>query len=110
MKPTSIIPVKNSVIQEIESVKIEMVENSPTESASIAAIFPIKSVYKKMTKEELNVIEKENIMPNPNSGYADWEDLDLEDTGDILMISEYVVEIFDYMNHLEVNHKCAEYK
>lgn len=58
-----------------------------------------------MTKEELEITEKENIMPYSglNNGYVDWEDLDLEDNGDPLMVSDYVVEIFDYMSHLEVN-------
>jgi hypothetical protein len=32
----------------------------------------------------------------------DWDDLDAEDAGDPLMVSEYVVEIFEYMRHLEV--------
>jgi len=32
----------------------------------------------------------------------DWEDLDEADTNDPLMVSEYVVEIFDYMRELEV--------
>ncbi|KAG8834458.1 hypothetical protein FRC17_008680 [Serendipita sp. 399] len=31
-----------------------------------------------------------------------WEDLDKEDEGDPLMVSEYVVEIFDYLKALEV--------
>ena len=58
-----------------------------------------------MTKEEMEITEKENIVPYSGlkNGYVDWEDLDLEDNGDPLMVSDYVVEIFDYMSHLEVN-------
>jgi len=32
----------------------------------------------------------------------DWEDLDAADVNDPLMVSEYVVEIFDYMKELEI--------
>lgn len=32
---------------------------------------------------------------------AKWDDLDKEDEGDPLMVSEYVVEIFAYLQHLE---------
>lgn len=32
----------------------------------------------------------------------DWDDLDKEDADDPLMVSEYVLEIFDYMKELEV--------
>jgi len=32
----------------------------------------------------------------------DWDDLDAVDVNDPLMVSEYVVEIFDYMRQLEV--------
>lgn len=32
----------------------------------------------------------------------EWDDLDIDDWNDPLMVSEYVVEIFDYMKKLEV--------
>lgn len=32
-----------------------------------------------------------------------WDDLDAEDAGDPMMVSEYVVEIFDYMKELEIS-------
>lgn len=63
------------------------------------------------------VMNKENIAPNmirvPSMSMIpvdllaerDWDDLDAEDAGDPLMVSEYVVEIFDYMRHLEVTSK-----
>ena len=31
-----------------------------------------------------------------------WQDLDAEDASDPLMVSEYVVEIFDYFKEVEV--------
>ncbi|EOR04170.1 G2/mitotic-specific cyclin cdc13 [Wallemia ichthyophaga EXF-994] len=42
---------------------------------------------------------------NANLPPADegWEDLDAEDEGDPLMVSEYVIEIFEYMKVLEQN-------
>jgi G2/mitotic-specific cyclin 2 len=33
----------------------------------------------------------------------DWDDLDAADANDPLMVSEYVIEIFDYMRELEVH-------
>jgi hypothetical protein len=59
-------------------------------------------------------MDKENIAPNMirvpsmsmmpvnHPAERDWDDLDAEDAGDPLMVSEYVVEIFEYMRHLEV--------
>lgn len=35
--------------------------------------------------------------------HGGWDDLDAEDDGDPLMVSEYVVEIFNYMRQLEVS-------
>ena len=32
-----------------------------------------------------------------------WDDLDLEDAGDPLMVSEYVIDIMDYMRSIEVS-------
>lgn len=69
------------------------------------------------------MIEKENIPPNLNQNlsmraitdppiiqptlvqqqFRDWDDLDAEDAEDPLMVSEYVVDIFNYMRQLEVN-------
>jgi len=60
-------------------------------------------------------IDKENIAPTSNMltmpsrklvssapVRCDWDDLDAEDAEDPLMVSEYVVEIFEYMKNLEV--------
>lgn len=60
---------------------------------------------------------KENSMPGANGNHnnnnnnqsknvdsvKDWDDLDAEDNGDPLMVSEYVVEIVEYMRRIEVN-------
>lgn len=56
------------------------------------------------------IMNKENIIPNArtlsmmkvDTTPRDWDDLDAEDADDPLMVSEYVVEIFDYMRQLEV--------
>lgn len=62
-----------------------------------APVFPVKSVVKSTTTPFVSQVDKENINP------VDWDDLDAEDSGDPLMVSDYVVEIFDYMKELEVN-------
>lgn len=51
--------------------------------------------------------EKENTDPYLHSQPSltvkpDWDDLDAEDAGDPLMVSEYVVEIIKYMRSIEV--------
>lgn len=65
---------------------------------------------------EQQVVEKENAPPPAHHRLPpvvsralsriplkpQWDDLDAEDAGDPLMVSEYVVEIFDYMLKLEV--------
>lgn len=57
------------------------------------------------------VEEKENMipgigLPSVKRSFAEaefeWEDLDLEDEGDPLMVSEYAADIFAYMLELEV--------
>lgn len=44
---------------------------------------------------------KENAFPGTVAA-KDWDDLDAEDNGDPLMVSEYVVEIIEYMRRIEV--------
>ena len=47
------------------------------------------------------VPQEELVLAAPDAG---WEDLDAEDVNDPLMVSEYVVEIFDYLKRVEVCH------
>jgi hypothetical protein len=62
------------------------------------------------TSDNFNNMDKENAAPPVNGVFSvprvpivrDWDDLDLEDAEDPLMVSEYVVEIFNYMRKLEV--------
>ncbi|TFK91636.1 hypothetical protein K466DRAFT_595922 [Polyporus arcularius HHB13444] len=50
-------------------------------------------------EEEEEVIPAEEVEADPNGD--NWEDLDAEDADDPLMVSEYVVEIFDYLKQVE---------
>lgn len=49
----------------------------------------------------------ENVLPEstavPSAETQDWDDLDREDDDDPLMVSEYVVDIFNYLKLLEVS-------
>lgn len=49
----------------------------------------------------------ENVQPEstavPSAETQDWDDLDREDDDDPLMVSEYVVDIFNYLKLLEVS-------
>jgi len=65
-------------------------------------VFPVKSVTLLKKTEEASAylsLDKENI--DPLKQVVDWDDLDTEDSGDPLMVSDYVAEIFDYMKQLE---------
>lgn len=87
--------------------------SSDTSSESEAAqdkenavtVFPVKSVLR-----SAGIVDKENVAPAKQAAtsgtgaaaVADWDDLDLEDAGDPLMVSDYVVDIFEYMRKSEV--------
>lgn len=102
------IPVKRTS-EGIETSKVqnENIDNSSVNVAAnvtanvIAPVFPVKTVLKKSTEVEIQEIDKENIDPFTGAP-VEWDDLDAEDSGDPLMVSDYVVEIFDYMKQLEV--------
>ena len=73
-----------------------------TATSPISSVFPVKIVLKKTFSEiEIHELDKENIDPFTGAP-IEWDDLDAEDSGDPLMVSDYVVEIFDYMKQLEV--------
>lgn len=92
------IPVKRTSSIEKENVSSEVLtEKVP----SPAKVFPVKSVLKR--GEDYSNFDKENIDPMQVNAIPDWDDLDSEDSGDPLMVSDYVIEIFDYMSQLEVN-------
>ncbi|KAJ6084004.1 G2/mitotic-specific cyclin [Penicillium sp. IBT 16267x] len=69
-------------------------------------------------KEELAITEKSEV--NVKGGKArddakqDWDDLDVEDLEDPLMVAEYVVEIFDHLQQLELstlpNHEYIDHQ
>ncbi|THH00053.1 hypothetical protein EW026_g2423 [Hermanssonia centrifuga] len=46
-------------------------------------------------------LEESGILFEANPDGDDWEDLDAEDADDPLMVSEYVVEIFEYLKEVE---------
>ncbi|ODV94322.1 hypothetical protein PACTADRAFT_51180 [Pachysolen tannophilus NRRL Y-2460] len=60
------------------------------------------SLKRSATESSTNLIEAGNYQENkkPKIDYV-WEDLDEEDIDDPLMVSEYVIEIFQYLNRLE---------
>lgn len=52
-----------------------------------------------VSSEDLDVAE---LLPQVDEPECVWDDLDEDDAGDPMMVSEYVVEIFEYMRELEV--------
>ncbi|KAJ4466932.1 cyclin-like protein [Lentinula edodes] len=51
-------------------------------------------------QHELDALEEEEVEADPNG--PDWDDLDQDDGDDPVMVSEYVVEIFEYFKKIEV--------
>lgn len=108
-RPTNI-PVKrtsegvetSSVISETTFVAPPVNLNSDNNSTAISSVFPVKIVLKKSSNDvRIQQVDKENIDPFTGAP-IEWDDLDAEDAGDPLMVSDYVVDIFDYMKQLEV--------
>lgn len=56
---------------------------------------------------ELEAFAGRRVKADPNSD--EWDDLDTEDMGGPLMVSEYASEIFSYMQSLEVSHNLSKY-
>ncbi|KAF2202707.1 A/B/D/E cyclin [Delitschia confertaspora ATCC 74209] len=81
-----------SVLEEIE----ETENVAPPKQATEVAEDPVEVTKptKKTVKPDI-----EEVFPEPAK---DILDLDDEDVGDPLMVSEYVVEIFDYLKELEI--------
>lgn len=88
-----------------ETTFVAPIASIDTETSSInviSSVFPVKIVLKKPSSQNrIQEADKENIDPFTGAP-IEWDDLDAEDSGDPLMVSDYVVEIFDYMKQLEV--------
>jgi hypothetical protein len=90
-----------SASSSVSSSEAEMAE--PQDKENVVTVFPVKSSLRSAA-----LVDKENVAPSAlkqsiATAVADWDDLDAEDTGDILMVSDYVVDIFDYMRSSEVS-------
>ena len=101
VRPNSNIPVKRTSEGVETTRKNETAIEANSSSNASAPIFPVKSVLKKSEGVGMEAeFDKENINPVKTNN-IDWDDLDAEDVGDPLMVSDYVVEIFDYMKEIE---------
>lgn len=93
------------------------VAESKTSSAEASAVASSSSATASSESENVDPQDKENVItvfPVKNNFRSanskrtmaatvpEHDDLDSEDIGDILMVSDYVVDIFDYMRDLEV--------
>lgn len=55
-------------------------------------------------EEAVRVKEEAYVEREVDPETEDWDDLDAEDKDDPLMVSEYVVDIFNYLKEVEVSH------
>ncbi|CAB46666.1 G2/mitotic-specific cyclin cdc13 [Schizosaccharomyces pombe] len=58
-----------------------------------------KDVDERVVSKDIPKLHRDSV-ESPES--QDWDDLDAEDWADPLMVSEYVVDIFEYLNELEI--------
>lgn len=92
------IPIRKDIIEIEEPLNVDLDEEEmESESRRL-------SLKRTATDSATNLIEKSNHQETkkPKVEYV-WEDLDEEDLEDPLMVSEYVVEIFQYLNKLELD-------
>ncbi len=93
--------------------------NKPVVAAKVSDSTAATSRATRSAKESKKVLSTSDILPKPlqqiqlvndkikrqktlGERLPGWDDLDKDDEGDVNMVSEYVVEIFDYMRYLEV--------
>ena len=102
------IPVKRNTSEDAGSNQNNVINNSSSPEISEVVeeknnhpVFPVKSVLKKSDEFVDALLDKENVKPS-DSLVVDWDDLDAEDSGDPMMVSDYVVDIFEYLGKLEV--------
>ncbi|KAJ3103812.1 G2/mitotic-specific cyclin [Phlyctochytrium planicorne] len=82
----------------------------PSVAAEIPASEKREEPYTEIEQSALAQEEAKVIPPMPTNALVelpieeegDWDDLDAADIGDPMMVSEYVVEIFNYMRELEM--------
>ena len=53
------------------------------------------------------IVPQEQLKADPFGNQ--WDDPDAEDAGDPLMVSEYIVEVFDHLKEVEVRYHCLLY-
>ncbi|KAF9924483.1 G2/mitotic-specific cyclin [Linnemannia zychae] len=84
----------NSADVKVENIKQErLIPKRPAEDMTVASLGEDEAYALKFEQEE----DKKR----PKREFVDWDDLDAEDEGDPLMVSEYVTDIFSYMQILE---------
>lgn len=80
-----------------------MIMSTASMTASTIASSFLNSTNKMDHHQMEQNVSISNLIPSlKRTIKQEWEDLDAEDADDPLMISEYVVEIFEYMRELEV--------
>lgn len=85
-----------------------LAKTRPVRSAAVAAARKLSGidvrpdpVLQQLAKKDEGARKRQKTVEKPVI-VKDWDDLDADDKLDPLMVSEYVVEIFEYMRELEV--------
>lgn len=112
------IPVRRNVLSNVTNTKLgqaaSLLGNNKFKKPVPTRPEPIQVDIKKDEVKELEKIqpvavkrsasttEEESIVTKSQKIQIEWQDLDEEDFNDPLMVSEYVVEIFEYLAKLEI--------
>lgn len=104
------IPVRRNVLSNVTNTKLASATNTkPTGLKKPLAQHPKDKLEEQITTRSAmkRHASSNSIHNNVGENYKkskkiEWEDLDEEDFDDPLMVSEYVVEIFDYLYDLEI--------
>lgn len=63
---------------------------------------PVESGENKLSQKEMS-IESSDIQIKRNIDFSNMEECDIRDVGNPQYVSEYAVEIFEYLRSIEVN-------
>ncbi|KAJ5892515.1 G2/mitotic-specific cyclin [Penicillium tannophilum] len=104
LKPRSDNNIKKSPKKRTQKIKEESLDEPPLKRHHTITKTVIQE--QESVKDEVAITEESEITgkgAKTQDGKQEWDDLDVEDLEDPLMVAEYVVEIFDHLQQLELS-------
>jgi hypothetical protein len=94
--------VEDDMSENVEPPAEALVKTKPTQSVSVVSQAPNGAQVERQIKQRERVVETKARTEEDARNARVIENMDIEDEGDPLMVSEYVYEILDYMKELEL--------